>query len=323
MMRADRLVTLILLLQTRGKLTAQALAEEVGVSRRTILRDVEALSISGIPIYSEGGHGGGIALDERYRTTLTGLNAAEVQTLFVSNSPTVLSDVGLGESADRLVLKLLAGLPAAHRPIAAHIRQRLLIDPTWWWHEPRASAFWEVLQQAVYEDWLLETTYEHYNGDLVEHVLEPYSLVNKSGLWYLVAQREGELRTYRVARFHDVRLLKRVFTRRLDFDLPTYWQAHLQAFIENFSTYHCTLRVHPERVAFVTGLLPGRWEPLGHANEAGWMTFRLTMDSLLMAKMLVFGLGPFGEVLDPADLAETVLRDAIQLAAHAKLTHAD
>jgi len=322
-MRADRLVTLLLLLQTRGKLTTQVLAEQLGVSRRTILRDVEALSLSGIPIYSEGGHGGGIALDEQYRTTLTGLNAAEVQTLFVSSSSTVLSDVGLGESADRLMLKLLAALPVVHRPIAAHIRQRLLIDPAWWWHEPQASAFWEVLQQAVYEDWLLETTYEHYNGDLVERVLEPYSLVNKSGLWYLVAQREGELRTYRVARFHHVRLLKQAFTRRLDFDLPTYWQDHLQEFIENFSNYRCMLRVHPERVAFVTGLLPGRWEQIGGADEVGWITLRLTMDSLLMAKMLVFGLGPFGEVLDPADLAKAVLTDAIHLAAHAKPIHAD
>ncbi len=318
-MRADRLVSLILLLQTRGKQTAQMLSDELGVSRRTILRDVESLSLAGVPIYSDGGHGGGIALDEQYRTTLTGLNAPEVQTLFVTNTAVVLQDVGLGESAERLALKLLAGLPTVHHSTVAHIRQRLLIDPTWWWNEPQAPTFWEELQRAVYEDKLLATTYEHYNGELVERILEPYSLVNKSGTWYLVAQREGELRTYRVARFHKVKLVDQPFVRRLDFDLPTYWQDHLQEFIETFSGYECTLSVHPERVPFVTFLMPGRWEQLGVANSEKWVTLRLRMDSPLMAKMLVFGLGVFGEVLDPPDLAKSVLADAHQLIKHLSL----
>src|SRR5512142_3343844 len=106
-MRADRLLALMLLLQTRGKMTAQDLAEELDVSRRTILRDVDALSFAGIPVYSEGGHGGGIALDEHYRTTLTGLNTLEVQSLFVANNDRVLQDVGLGDAAEHLLLKLL------------------------------------------------------------------------------------------------------------------------------------------------------------------------------------------------------------------------
>ncbi len=315
-MRADRLVTLILLLQTRGKLTAQTLAEELGVSRRTILRDVEALSLSGIPIYGEGGQGGGIALDEQYHTTLTGLNTLEVQSLFVTNTATVLHEVGLGASAERLLLKLLAALPSTHHSTAAHIRQRLLIDPTWWWHEPQAPAFWDELQRGVYEDWLVEATYEHYDGELVERVLAPYSLVNKSGLWYLVAEREGALRTYRVARFHQVRLLKQTFTRRPDFDLSSYWQAHLQDFVDSFSAFQCILRIHPERMAFVSWLLPGRWEQLEPANAEGWLTLRLSLDSPLMAKMLIFGLGSSVEVLASADLAKAVLVDAQRLIHH-------
>src|SRR5512136_2552474 len=127
-MRADRLLALMLLLQTRGKMTAQALAEELGVSRRTILRDVDALSFAGIPVYSEGGHGGGITLDEHYRTTLTGLNRLEVQSLFVASNDRALRDVGLGDAAERLLLKLLAALPQTHHSTADHIRQRLMID---------------------------------------------------------------------------------------------------------------------------------------------------------------------------------------------------
>ena len=101
-MRADRLLAMMLLLQTRGKLTARELAEELEVSRRTILRDIDALSIAGVPIYTEGGHGGGIALDENYRTRLTGLHTPEVQALFVANNSTVLRDVGLDNAAQWL-----------------------------------------------------------------------------------------------------------------------------------------------------------------------------------------------------------------------------
>jgi predicted DNA-binding transcriptional regulator YafY len=309
-MRADRLLSLMLLLQTRGKMTAKTLSEELGVSRRTILRDVEALSIAGIPIYSEGGHGGGIALDEKYRTALTGLHTPEVRTLFIASNTAVLRDVGLGEAGERLLLKLLAALPTSHHATVDHIRQRLMIDPTWWWHEAQTPVFWEDLQQAVYEDRLIETTYERYQGEVVERVLEPYSLVNKSSLWYLVAQRKGELRTYRVTRFHNVKLLDRHFIRSPDFDLKTYWEEHLEEFIQSFSEYTCTLKVHTERVTFVKWLSPGRWEVIGEPDSRGWVTIRLLMDSPLLAKMLVFGLGEFGEVVSPPELVDEVLASA-------------
>ena len=131
-MRADRLLTLVLLLQTRGRQTAQTLAAELGVSRRTILRDVEALSLAGIPVYAEGGHGGGIALDERYRTTLTGLGESEIRSLFIASNTSLLADVGLAEAAERSLLKLTASLPERYQPSVEHIRQRIYIDPVWW-----------------------------------------------------------------------------------------------------------------------------------------------------------------------------------------------
>ena len=315
-MRADRLLTLMLLLQTRGKMTARTLAEELGVSRRTILRDIEALSFSGIPVYSEGGHGGGIALIEQYRTSLTGLNTLEVQSLFVANNTRALRDVGLGDAAERLLLKLLAALPQMHHSTADHIRQRLMIDPTWWWHDTTTPPFWEDLQRAVYEDRLIETTYENFDGDVAERVLAPYSLICKSSLWYLLAEHEGELRTYRVARFHSVRLLDRSFSRRPDFDLPTYWQTQMQSFSSAFSEYRCTLRIHPERVPFVKWLMPGRWELVAEADGRGWVTISLMMDSDLLAKMLVFGLAGSVEVVEPPELRESVLAQADEVIRH-------
>lgn len=312
-MRADRLLSLILLLQTRGKMTAQELADKLGVSRRQILRDIDALSISGIPVYCKNGHGGGIALLEEYRTTLTGLNKFEVQSLFVMNNNHALRDVGLGDAAESLLMKMLAALPNMHLSAAENIRQRLMIDPTWWWHDTAISPFWDDLQQAVFEDRLIETVYENYNGDTAERVLAPYSLICKSSLWYLLAEKGGELRTYRVTRFHSIRLLDQSFSRRPDFDLQTYWRTHLQDFNNALPEYHCTLRIHPERVDFVKWLMPGRWKLVGDADDKGWITISLVMDSDLFAKMLVFGLAGFVEVIAPPELEEAIFVQARDL----------
>jgi predicted DNA-binding transcriptional regulator YafY len=309
-MRADRLLTLILLLQTRGKMTAKELAEELGVSRRTILRDINALSISGIPVYSARGHGGGIALIEEYRTSLTGLNKSEVQTLFLASNNHALHDLGLGDASENLLMKLLAALPKIHHSTADHIRQRLMIDPTWWWHDSATSPFWEELQRAVYEDRLIEATYENYDGDITERLLAPYSLICKSSLWYLLAERDQELRTYRVSRFHSVHVLDRSFARRPDFDLPAYWQEHVKNFEETFGTYRCTLRIHPQRETFVKWLMPGRWQLVNDVDEKGWITLSLVMDTDLLAKMLIFGLAGFVEVIHPPELKDSVAAQA-------------
>ena len=193
-MRADRLLAITMLLQARGKMTAQALAAELEVSRRTILRDIDALSIAGVPIYAEGGHGGGIALDSHYRTTLTGLTEAEALTVFISESPQLLRDLGYQEQARQSLLKLFASLPALHRNAIEQFRQRVHIDPVWWWNEA-APPFWDALQRAVYDAQLLRMTYARSDGTVAERTVEPYSLVAKAGVWYLVARRDDEFRT--------------------------------------------------------------------------------------------------------------------------------
>ncbi|PKN99358.1 MAG: transcriptional regulator [Chloroflexi bacterium HGW-Chloroflexi-4] len=309
-LRADRLLSIILLLQTRGKMTAKALAEELEVSRRTILRDINAISFSGVPVYSEGGHGGGFSLDEEYRTTLTGLNTLEVQSLFVSSNNEALRDVGLGDAGERLLLKLLAALPHPQHSTVDHIRQRLMIDPTWWWHGASLSPFWDEIQQAVYEDKMIKAKYENFDGEIRERILAPYSLVCKSSVWYLLAERDGELRTYRVDRFHSVDLLDESFVRRPNFDLSTYWREHTQRNEKFSSGYQCTLRIHPDRLLFIKTLMPGRWELVADAEDKEWKTISLSMDSELQAKMLIFGLVGDVEVVEPGELKEAVAAQA-------------
>ncbi|MBN8591764.1 MAG: YafY family transcriptional regulator [Anaerolineae bacterium] len=306
-MRADRLVSMVLLLQTRGRMTAEALAAELGVSRRTILRDLDALSTSGIPIYAEGGHGGGISLDEGYRTSLTGLNEQEARALFLGGNKRLLEDIGLGGAAESTHLKLTAALPDRHHAAVSFMQQRIYIDPLWWWHEGEPQSFWAELQQAVYADQCIQAVYENYNGEIAERVLEPYSLVCKSSYWYLVARRDDQMRTYRVSRFRQIVRLDQHFARDPAFDLQTYWHAHLDSFIHAFSEYEFTLCVHPDKLNFVRWLLPGRTTVI-NTREDAWVTLRCQIESMVMATMMVIGLGDQGEIMSPPELRDTVLQ---------------
>jgi len=191
----------------------------------------------------------------------------------------------------------------------------LLIDPTWWWHDPEVPPFWDDLQKAVYDDRLIEAGYENFRGYVTEKILAPYSLVCKSSLWYLIAERDGDLRTYRVSRFRSIRVLDRPFFRRPDFDLPVYWKDHTENFDSVQPDYTCTLRIHPDHVMFVTSLMPGRWKEDGAPDARGWVTVTLGMDSEIFARMLVFGLAGSIEVVAPPELDEAIrtqARDILQ-----------
>lgn len=309
-MRADRLLAIMLLLQTRGKMTAQRLADRLEVSRRTILRDIDALSAAGLPVYAEGGHGGGIVLDEQYRTTLAGMLEQEVRTLFVGDNSKLLGEIGLGDAAQSTLLKLQAIVPDSHRPAVDHLRQRILIDPVWWWRDSQPLPFWEQLQRAVYEDRPVRTVYERHNGELIERILEPYSLVAKSSIWYLIANHAGTLHTYRVVRFRQIILLDTHFQRQEGFDLQTYWHAQLQQFEELADEYAFTLRMPPDQMSFLKEVVPGRYQQVGPADGDGWITVQFQLASLGFAKMLVFGLGAHAVVVEPQELHEAIQNTA-------------
>jgi predicted DNA-binding transcriptional regulator YafY len=314
-MRADRLLSLMLLLQNRGKMLTATLARELGVSRRTILRDIDALSGAGVPIWAEGGHGGGVALDEQYRTSLTGLNEPEIRALFLGGNSSISGDLGLADAAASGRRKLDAALPQSLQPAVEFFRQRVLVDPDWWWHEAQPRQILTSLQDAVLSDRPVSTRYESWDGKIAERVLEPYGLVAKSSFWYLVARREAGFRTYRVSRFHTVEVLTGKFQRDLDFDLEAYWQEHLDQFMASFSDYTCILEVPETRLKFLTSLAPGRCQALGPGSMAGWIRVRIGIDSRELACMLVFGLGTEVLILEPADLAQAVSQAAAKVLA--------
>ncbi len=307
-MRADRLLSMLLLLQTRGKLTTQTLAKELDVSRRTILRDIDALSYAGVPIYADGGHGGGVSLDENYRTTLTGLNETEIRALFISENTQLMNDIGLGEATRRLQHKLSAALPLEQQSIVTQVRQRIYLDPAWWWQDDTPLPFWSDLQKAVFEDYRILAVYENFNGEVAERLLEPYSLVAKAALWYLIAKRDGAYRLYRVTRFHSIQIQNVHFEREKGFDLIRFWHEHLTEFRESITEYTFTLQIHPDRLGFVQSLMAGRFQIAWTNPQNGWKTLRFQVESIDLAKMLVFGLGSQAVILDPPELREAIQR---------------
>jgi predicted DNA-binding transcriptional regulator YafY len=308
-MRADRLISIMLLLQTRGKLTAETLANELEVSRRTIQRDITDMSAAGIPIYADSGHGGGFALDEGYRVSLTGLKEAEVRALFLSSSARLLEDLGMGEAADNAHLKLSAALPGPSKQVVDHVRQRFHIDPVWW-YGPRSLPCLAVLKSAVEEDRRVQVLYEHRDGEVVERVLEPYGLVAKSSIWYLVALREGSLRVYRVSRFLQATMLDDRFNRNAAFDLATYWEDHAREFRTRLVPFTFTLRVRNDLLNFVKWHLPGTYQVLTSSETDDWFTARFETESMASARMFVLGLGAGAVVLEPGELDAAVLEQA-------------
>lgn len=304
-MRADRLLSILMLLQARGRMTTTAIATELEVSRRTVLRDIEALSLSGVPLYTDSGHGGGVSLDEGYRSTLTGLREAEVRALFITSNAQLLSEIGLGEAADSGRRKLSAALPPPMRPAVDAIQQRVLIDSARWWHNDAQPEFWPTLQQAVFGNERINVRYTNYDGVIKERLLEPYSLVSKSGAWYLLARRNGTLRTYRVERLNSVTATGQLFARDPDFDLVAVWRAQQESFRDEFTGYLFTAEIHPDRMGFVRWISPGQHEVIGETPD-GWPRVRFAMESEQMAVMRLFAIGPQTRVIAPKSLASAL-----------------
>lgn len=244
-MRADRLLSLLLLLQTRGKMSAPALAHALEVSERTIYRDVEALSIAGVPIYAETGVKGGYALLDSYRTSLTGMNEEEVRALFTLAVPAPLADLGMSHELRSALLKLSAALPDSQRQDEAYIQQRIHLDARWWFQGGESITHLPTIQQAVWQDQRLHIIYHvpYAPQVCVEQLVEPYGLVAKAGVWYVVYALNGRFHARRVSKIDVVKRLDTPFIRQADFDLVTFWENWCAQFENQRMRYPVKLRI--------------------------------------------------------------------------------
>ena len=309
-MRASRLVSLLLLLQTRGRLTAGELAGHLEVSVRTVYRDVDALSEAGVPIYAERGPGGGIRLVDGYRTRLTGLTQEEAESIFLSGLPGPAAELGLGTVVAAARLKVLASLPPELRARASRIVQRFHLDAPGWFQPAEPVPHLEPLATAVWDDRRLDVGYDR--GDRVVHrTIDPLGLVLKAGVWYLVAQVDGQQRTYRVSRLTEARIRDERFERPPGFDLAEVWA-------ESTATYERTLQRIDVTVRVPADLLEWLQRTVGRSvmatasvvadpERAGCVLVGLRVESVGDATALLLPLGGDIEVLAPLELRERLV----------------
>ena len=319
-MRADRLLSLLMLLQARGKLSARALAAELGVCERTIYRDVEALSSAGVPIYGETGPEGGYALLDSYRTTLTGLSDGELRALFMLSIPSAFQDLGLSQQLKGALLKLSAALPAARRDEEERVRRRFYLDSTWWRQGAEPVPHLRTVQQAVWEDRELKVRYRPTPviGAEVRQAVEPYGLVAKAGTWYVVWMRQGSPRVYRVAQLLEAELGGEGFTRSAEFDLPAFWQAWCAEQERSRTQYPVTVRLRPHAIPYLSyffGSAVRGQAAQALADDQGRITLELGFESLEAARDRLLALGGAVEVLEPLPLRLSMVDLAERIAA--------
>ncbi|HEY0003772.1 MAG TPA: YafY family protein [Pyrinomonadaceae bacterium] len=310
-MRADRLLSILLLLQLHQRMTGRELAKRLEVSERTIHRDMEALSMAGVPLMAERGSSGGWMLMEGYRTNLTGLNEAEVQALFLTRPASLLADLSLDKASEAAFIKLLAALPSISRRDAEYARQRIHVDVKSWNRAAEEVPCLHTLQEAVWQERKVSFTYGQPDECARERLVDPLGLVAKGSVWYLVAAVEGEVRSYRVSRVHKAELKDAPCVRPEGFDLASFWEQSATQFRAQLPRYQARVRARSDILSRL--LFAGRFariERTGQPDAEGRVEVWLRFDVEEMACEYVLSFGAAMEVLEPLSLREKVVRMA-------------
>jgi predicted DNA-binding transcriptional regulator YafY len=313
--RASRLLSFVLLLQARGRLTAEELAERLEVSVRTVYRDAEALAEAGIPIEADRGPAGGYRLREGYRSKLLGLTAEEAEAL-MAGGRVPAADLGLGALLAAAQLKVLAALPADLRERAERAQRLFHLDAPGWFRRREETPQLAGLAAAVWDGRRVHVRYRRGSGEEIERTLDPLGLVLKAGAWYLAATGEGETRVYRVARFRTVEPLDDPIERPGDFELSEFWEARVREFEESRPSVEVEVRVRERALRSLRPFLePDAWRGLTAATpRRGWIRATVPFERLEYAFHELAAAGADVEVLGPAELRERFVESARGLA---------
>lgn len=303
-MKANRLLSALLLLQAHGKLTSRGLAGRLEVSERTAHRDMEALSAAGVPVFATRGVRGGWQLEDGWRTRVPGLDDAELSALLMTQARAI-AEPRLAVFAERAITKLTASLPAPLRERAASMRKRLHVDTTGWHGREENLAALPVVQDAVSSERMLAFRYCPPGREAAERCVGPLGLVAKGTTWYLVASAATGLRTYRVSRIEDARVLDETFARPLSFDLAAYWKSTTDRLT---ITPRCSalLRATPESAESLKTWCRVERVESAAGDPDGWVTIRVDFNDEAGACFVVLGLGSRAEVIGPAELRTRV-----------------
>ena len=303
--KSSRLVSILLLLQTRGRMTAAQLAAELEVSVRTVYRDVEALAAAGVPLYGDAGHAGGYRLLDGYRTRLTGLTSDEAEALFLAGVPGPAAELGLGTVLAAAQLKVRAALPPELRAHADRISGRFHLDAPGWYADAEEAPFLPAVADAVWNSRVLDVLYRRWAEPTdVERRLEPYGLVLKAGRWYVVAGPGP--RTFRVDQILQLASTEEEFTRPDDFDLAAYWTAYQRDFHDRLYRAEALVRLAP-------GVTLPRAVDI-RTEEGGWTLARVPVESVERAHGEFLRMGTAVEVLEPPHLRARIAHTVAELA---------
>ncbi|HLG46166.1 MAG TPA: YafY family protein [Reyranella sp.] len=316
-MRASRLLSILLMLQTRGRLTAEALAETFEVSVRTVYRDIEQLSAAGVPVYADRGPGGGFQLLDGFRTKLTGLTENEAETLFLSGLPGPATQLGLADQLLSAQLKLSAALPERSRTSAQKMAQRFHLDPVGWFRSSDQARLLPTLAHAVWTETVVEIGYRRAQS-IVTRRIHPLGLVLKAGTWYVVAERSGERRTYRVSNIEALTPSGDHFTRPKDFDLVRFWTESSRAFEVGLYREQAVLRASPRAMMRLERLGAAVTDAVRESAEApdddGWVRVTIPIESIDQAAIDLLMLGTEAEILKPRELRRRIAAAARSMA---------
>ncbi len=316
-MRASRLLSMLMLLQVRGRVTALELSRELEVSVRTVYRDIDSLSAAGVPIYAERGPAGGYQLMDGYRTRVTGLTPAEAGSLFLAGAPGPAAELGLGEVLAAAQLKLLASLPDDLRHQAERIGARFHLDTPGWFQESERPEFLPAVATAVWEERPIRIRYQRWQGEVTRQV-DPVGLVRKGNSWYMVARADKQFRTYRLIRILELETIDGHFARPNDFDLADYWAEAQASFQERVHSAEAVVRLSPVAVEHLEFTVDAyaREKALATASPPdadGWVIATLPIESIGVARWELMRFGAEAEVLEPLELRAAIAEHATKM----------
>jgi predicted DNA-binding transcriptional regulator YafY len=305
-MRSDRLLSALLLLQAHGRLTGRELAERLEVSARTVHRDMEALSASGVPVLALRGAQGGWQLDENWRTQVPGLKESELRALLMAQ-PRSIGDTRLAAAAERALEKLMAALPTSLRHQAASIRQRLYVDPVGWRGPAADLAALPIVQDALSLDRKLTFLYRQFGREPIERTVDPLGLIAKGNTWYLFADTPRGRRTYSVSRIEQTRVLEQSSHRPANFDLAAAWKTSTDRYQAERPLYYATFSIEPRTAEWM--VIWRTTTAIDHEHHPNWRTLRIEFEHESEAAFVALGLGINAHVIEPVSLRNRVKAD--------------
>ena len=316
-MQASRLLSILMLLQARGRMSARALADEVEASVRTIYRDIDELSAAGVPVVVERGAAGGFQLLDGWRTRLTGLTAIEAQALFMAGLPGPAAQLGLGGARASAEMKVLAAMPAEWQADARRVGSRFHLDAVGWYQGASRVDHLPAVADAVWSERRIAIRYESWKG-VVDRIVDPLGLVLKAGEWYVVAQAGKDLRTYRMAKILALTAREERFVRPRKFDLAKFWAASMERFEASLHRGTATLRVSASGLkrlrAMSAAIAESAERTAGKAARDGWVRVTIPIESVEHAAGELVRLGADGEVIEPAGLRSRIAAVARDMA---------